>query len=95
MASTYGIISALHSASKGFISPILESRRQESNEQTEAAFQALKAAVGVRDEIFDQREALILDAIAALESAQEELGFLNGFRLGVQLMIECERGVQD
>ena len=88
---TYRVISAIHASSKGFVDPVLESRRQESNERTEAAFKALKTAVGVHGETFDLREVEILDAITELESAQQEIGFVNGFRLGVQLMAECRR----
>lgn len=85
------IILSLHSAGKGFADPVLEAQRQESNERTEAAFQALKKVLGVRDNAFDQKEMEILDAITELESAQEELGFMNGFRLGIQLMTECRK----
>ena len=54
-----------------------------STPETNAAEAAVKAAFV--DAQTTDGDLLLMD----LESAYEDMGFLNGFRLGVQLMAEC------
>ena len=68
------IISALQSLCCGSVS---------STPETNAAEAAVKAAFV--DAQTTDGDLLLMD----LESAYEDMGFLNGFRLGVQLMAEC------
>ena len=77
------IISALQSLCCGSVPGSLDKGQISSTPETNAAEAAVRAAFV--DAQTTDGDLLLMD----LESAYEDMGFLNGFRLGVQLMAEC------
>lgn len=84
-----GVIEAIRDSSKGFVNPFIEGICREENARTKAAVDALEKALGLDDGSYAPERAALLDMVTELESAREELGFLNGFRVAVRLMTEC------
>ena len=76
-------ISALQSLCCGRVPGSLDKGQISSTPETNAAEAAVKAAFV--DAQTTDGDLLLMD----LESAYGDMGFLNGFRLGVQLMAEC------
>lgn len=77
------IISALQDLCSGNVPEGLDKRQIVSTPDTSAAEAAVKAAFP--ETRITNGDLLLMD----LEAAYADLGFLNGFRLGVQLMAEC------
>ena len=77
------LISALQDLCSGTVPEGLDKRQIISTPDTGAAEAAVKAAFP--EARTTDGDLLLMD----LEAAYEDLGFLNGFRLGVQLMAEC------
>lgn len=83
------VIEAIRDSSKGFVNPSIEAICREENTRAAAAVAALEKALGLDDGSYAPERAALLDMVTELESAREELGFLNGFRVAVRLMTEC------
>ncbi|WP_298029609.1 hypothetical protein [uncultured Dysosmobacter sp.] len=85
------VIEAIRDSSKGFVNPSIEEICRDENDRTKAAVDALEKALGLDDGSYAPERAALLDMMTELESAREELGFLNGFRVAVRLMTECAK----
>lgn len=83
------IINILLVAEKGFTYPAEEMQHQFEDQHTKAAVDALEKALGLDGEHYTPDKEGLVELITNLESAREDLGFRNGFRVGVQLMREC------
>lgn len=77
------IIEALQALCGGNVPEMPDVPQDTKTDATKAAEAAIKAAFPEAGSV--DGDLLLLD----LEGAYEELGFLNGFRLGVRLMAEC------
>lgn len=76
----------------GCLYPELEAIFVSENDRTKAASSALEKALGLDDAHYSPDKQRLLDMVTELESAREELGFKNGFRVAVRLMTEIEGG---
>lgn len=83
------VIDILLAAEKGFTYPAEDVQYLVEDQRTNAAVDALEKALGLDQEHYTPDKAGLVELITNLESAREELGFRNGFRVGVQLMREC------
>lgn len=85
------VIEAIRDSSKGFVNPSVEAICRDDNDRTAAAVAALEKALGLDDAHYTPDKSELLEMVTTLESAREELGFKNGFRVAVRLMAECMR----
>lgn len=87
MGNDTPIISAILDATKGFTVEHMERRCPRENERTLSAGKAVMQLL--EKPMQDDPEEKISMALIEDEEAFRELGFINGFRLAVQLMAEC------
>lgn len=86
------VIETIRDVSNGFVNPVVEKICQTENERTMAAVAALEKALGLDNAHYTPDNQRLLDMVTEMESAIEELGFKNGFRVAVRLMMEIEGG---
>lgn len=85
----HGMIDVFLAEKDGSLYPEFEAIFVKENDRTKAASDALEKALGLDEKSYKPGKLGLLEQVAELEAAREELGFRNGFRIAVRLMTEC------